>query len=72
MAGKRINLEGMRFGKLTVMEFHGRQMGHSLWLCRCDCGGEAIVRANNLRSGNSTSCGCEKTRGLKYQKEKKP
>ncbi len=32
--------------------------GSLLWLCRCDCGVERIVAGNNLKSGNTKSCGC--------------
>ena len=28
------------------------------WLCRCDCGGESVVRGTALRRGSTTSCGC--------------
>jgi hypothetical protein len=28
-----------------------------MWLCKCDCGGEATVRAAHLRSGAQTTCG---------------
>lgn len=49
------------YGKLTVIERYGstpRQM--SRWLCRCECGTERVFASGNLRSGNSTSCGCGK------------
>jgi hypothetical protein len=28
------------------------------WLCKCDCGKEATVIRNNLKSGATQSCGC--------------
>ena len=28
-----------------------------VWLCRCDCGREVLVRGEDLRSGKVTSCG---------------
>ena len=34
--------------------------GHVKYLCRCVCGNEVIVSANNLTSGNTKSCGCKK------------
>ena len=57
------NITGQRFGRLTVIAFHGRRENpdrskHILWLCRCDCGNKAIVAANSLRSGTTQSCGC--------------
>jgi len=29
---------------------------NNMWLCKCDCGGEKIIRANSF--GNVKSCGC--------------
>ena len=28
-----------------------------VWLCRCECGREVLVRGEDLRSGKVTSCG---------------
>ena len=56
----RLDLTGQRFGKLTVVapaENIGRR---TAWLCRCDCGGERIVKTVHLREGKVTSCGCAK------------
>lgn len=59
------DLKGKRFGRLTVLSdvgravsASGRTSGAVMWLCRCDCGTEKIVRSGNLISGNTTSCGC--------------
>lgn len=62
---------GKRFGRLTVIEKVGKDKHRSiLWKCKCDCGGESIVRTHNLRCGNSTSCGCvrnDKIKKLNYK-----
>lgn len=55
---------GRKYGMQTVIkraENHRISQRTSVvqWLCRCDCGNEIIVRANNLTSGNTKSCGCE-------------
>lgn len=56
---KFIDLSGQRFGRLTVLERAGRdKRGQTLWLCKCDCGNESIIRSSNLKRGISTSCGC--------------
>lgn len=55
---KRNNLNGQKFGRLTVLELAGMKGGGSLWRCRCDCGQEKIVEGYNLKNGNSQSCGC--------------
>jgi hypothetical protein len=51
-----------RFGRLTVLEEVPRESRPSptgrYYLCQCDCGNQKIVRAYNLTSGNSSSCGC--------------
>lgn len=44
----------MRFGRLTVISYKGRQY----WNCMCDCGNSVAVRANNLKMGTAKSCGC--------------
>ena len=58
MSAKK-DMTGMRFGRLVVLCEDGRDnVGHVLWRCRCDCGNEVTVQSNNLRTGNTTSCGC--------------
>lgn len=52
---KLINLEGERFGKLTVIR---RAPKRSYLLTICDCGRHKEVFIGNLRSGKSRSCGC--------------
>lgn len=53
-----LNLSGQRFERLVVLERRGSKWGKSLWLCRCDCGGEALVTGNDLREARTSSCGC--------------
>lgn len=56
---KKIDLRGQVFHWLTVLCENGRdKYNRVLWLCRCKCGNEVTVCSNNLRSGNTTSCGC--------------
>jgi hypothetical protein len=54
---ERFNLLGMRFGKLVVTAQEQSRNRQRYWRVKCDCGGEAIVMATNLRRGNSQSCG---------------
>lgn len=49
---------GRKFGRLTVLA-----EDESRWRCVCDCGRKTVVSAGNLRSGNTRSCGCLRTRG---------
>lgn len=56
---KKIDLTGQPFGRLVVIREAGRDKGgHVLWLCRCECGNEIIVRGDHLRKEHTTSCGC--------------
>lgn len=53
------NLTGLKFGRLTVLEFsHKNKRNASYWKCECDCGKTVITRSNGLISGHTKSCGC--------------
>ena len=53
------DITGQRFAKLVAKEFTGKIKNHSaVWLCQCDCGNKAEVKANALSSGAIQSCGC--------------
>jgi hypothetical protein len=56
--GKLMDLAGQRFGRLVVQSFGGRSNNVTRWNCLCDCGRVTIVRAGQLRSGHTSSCGC--------------
>jgi len=54
-----MNLIGQRFGRLEVLEGAGTdRYQKTIWLCQCDCGNTKIILGANLKSGNTTSCGC--------------
>ena len=59
------DLTGQRFGKLLVFEreTNNSKDFHTIWKCKCDCGNIVSVRSNNLISGNTQSCGCNKSNG---------
>lgn len=64
---------GRKFGMLTAlsMDSPGKGYGsaYAHWLCRCDCGGEKVVRSGALVSGETISCGCaRKDRGVQRDK----
>lgn len=56
-----IDAAGQQFGFLVATEVdrHPRWKGKPRWRCRCICGNETFVVGNKLRSGETTSCGCE-------------
>lgn len=55
---KKIDLTGQRYGRLTVLAPAENAGNKTVWLCRCDCGMEILVRTQHLRSGHTKSCGC--------------
>lgn len=57
--GKKLDLTGMRFGRLVVIEQATHHANGGIrWMCKCDCGKEVIVARHELRSGHTLSCGC--------------
>ena len=56
---KIVDMTGRVIGRLVVICEAGRDAhGKDLWLCRCECGNEVIVRGDSLRNERTTSCGC--------------
>lgn len=56
------DISGQRFGNLialTRLNFHTKNRGY-LWECLCDCGNTTEVCITDLKTGNTTSCGCRK------------
>ena len=61
--GKYIDLTGMVFGRLTVLE---RSDDHilpsgkprTMYKCRCECGNITYVSSQSLRQQTTVSCGC--------------
>lgn len=59
-------MTGRRFGHWTVLElaeplYDKRGYKVHRWKCRCDCGTIKDVSGTSLRSGRSTSCGCDRS-----------
>lgn len=52
---RRIEIVGQVFGRLTVQR---KAPGPCMWECFCTCGTVRLATGTNLRSGNTTSCGC--------------
>jgi hypothetical protein len=68
---------GHRFGRLVAERITARDPC-VIYECRCDCGSRTSVRAGNLTSGHTLSCGClqrerascaKKTHGMHASKE---
>lgn len=60
--GKVKDLTGQRFGKLIAIKIVGKsEDNRMLWLCKCDCGNEIIVKSATLLKGERITCGCSRT-----------
>lgn len=66
-----IDLEGKRFGRLTVVELAENKTKHRgiYWKCLCDCGSYTVVRSSSLVEGKTKSCGCLLSDSGKYKAE---
>ena len=62
-----IDLIGQRFNRLLVIEYadeehqvyYGKNHAHkNTWKCKCDCGNIHYATTENLRRGDTPSCGC--------------
>ena len=57
----KIDMLGKKINRLTVIgEAPNAPDGSAMWLCKCDCGKEIIVKGNTLRRNGIKSCGCER------------
>lgn len=56
----RNEIMSKKWGMLTPISFYGnsKTSKRTLWLCKCDCGNEIVVRSDTLRSNRQHSCGC--------------
>jgi hypothetical protein len=56
---KKVNLINEKFGRLVVINEQGHNNSNKiLWSCLCECGNIIATTGNNLKSGNTLSCGC--------------
>ena len=54
-----LDLTGQRFGKLVVIKrVENNKYRHAQWLCKCDCGEDAVTTTSIINSGHKISCGC--------------
>ena len=55
---KKFIKEGDKFNRLTAIKFAYKKGIHTYWLFKCDCGNEKVICVNNVKRGNTKSCGC--------------
>lgn len=62
MTSRIENLSGMRFGRLVVIEYAGKnKYNRTTWNCLCDCGKFTTVVSYSLKGAATSSCGCYST-----------
>lgn len=61
----KLDYVGKTFGAWTALKKVQHGSRNSMWLCRCQCGTEKVIRSTELKNGRSKSCGCLKNKYLK-------
>jgi hypothetical protein len=60
-----VDIVGVKFNYLTVLRRVANNLeAEVMWLCKCDCGNEVVVRGSHLKTGNTKSCGCLQKRHI--------
>lgn len=54
----RIDMKGMKCGRLTVLTYAYSKDRRAYWECVCECGNKCIAYGKHLRRGTTKSCGC--------------
>lgn len=63
LGGRARDISGIQFGRFSVLGPIERTSPPSggtkiKWLCECACGKRFVADGNNIKSGNTKSCGC--------------
>lgn len=53
-----IDLTGLRYGRLFIVQKTKSIRGQTYYMCRCDCGNEKEIRGAHIKHGATKSCGC--------------
>lgn len=71
-SGKFRDLSGKTYESLLVLKrVENNKHGQVMYLCKCECGLEVTASAGKLRSGERTSCGCEKKDRMRLLNEQR-
>lgn len=54
------NYTGIKFNKLTALNFVERKNKRTYWNFKCECGKEKVYSIDNLKTNNCKNCGCER------------
>lgn len=60
MSRERIDLEGLRFGRLHILREAAPKSGRRRWKCKCDCGKTKLILQDSIlaKEQPTRSCGC--------------
>jgi hypothetical protein len=71
--GRKYRIAAMKefesVGRWALLERRSGVGRNVMWLCRCACGTERLVRQSTLAAGKSSSCGCLRPALLASQKK---
>lgn len=65
------DLSGQKFNRLTAIRIVEKRGKNYYYECVCDCGNTTLVRAGQLTSGGTKSCGCLQREKVSGEKSKK-
>src|SRR6266550_3690593 len=66
MRGRRTDLVGKKFDRLTVLSFVGKNKSNrAVWKCICKCGTVHQATGHDLVNNKVKSCGCFRTEVLR-------
>jgi len=55
---KKSDVIGQTYGKLTIKKEVEKKHNKRRFMCECECKNTKVVYLQNLKNGNTTSCGC--------------
>lgn len=67
---RAIDMRGEKYGYLVVIERANRTENRPWWKCLCQCGKTVTLRAHDLRTGNTKSCGCLRSESARIRATK--
>jgi hypothetical protein len=70
MALRKLKLEGIKFGMLTVLYRAQDYSKSKKWTCKCDCGNLHDTTHQRLKNGSTKSCGCATSQMLSESNRK--
>lgn len=69
--GRKVDLTGKKFGRLTVLSEALKRGKRLYWTCECECGTIKDICGEKLTSGKTVSCGCyNREKGIKHGKSR--